>query len=347
MKKQTIWEPLQRLASQHSWNSTRESLHTLRELSQRTQQELDHAFLPLLGGSDLAVRIAKQLVDCGGKRLRPLCVLLSASLGTFEKETAYPAALAVELLHTATLLHDDVIDEADMRRGMPAARIVFGNTMSILAGDWLLMEAFRQIRRIPHGDILDRLLDTLEQIVLAESFQLEHRGKLSATIEQYTRIIEGKTAALFAWSLWVGGRVGGLDEFSCDTLWEVGRQMGLAFQLLDDVMDFVGDATSLGKPILADLREGKMTYPLLVACQKESSLLAWLQHQLSQPDAVDVDALGQLVKDHVQTSGGIKASQLLAQNHGEQALQALSKFPHSPARVALQIVAEQLIHRVV
>lgn len=346
MKKQKIPESLYKMEIQQRSDLGRESLHSLQEFSQTAQQQMAPLLSSLLQGSDLVVRIAKQLVDCGGKRIRPVCVLLSASLGNFQEDTAYRAAVAVELLHTATLLHDDVIDEADTRRGMTAARVVFGNTMSILAGDWLLTEAFRQVRRIPHGEVLDRLLDTLEQIVLAESFQFEHRGKLSATAEDYARIIEGKTAALFAWSMWAGGRVGGLSEFFCDALWEAGRQTGLAFQLMDDVLDFVGDTASLGKPILADLREGKMTYPLLIACRKDPSLLAWLQQQLLRYEEVDVCALGNTVKQHVHLHGGVHASQLLAQSHVEQAIQALSTFPCTPARAALQTIAEQLTQRV-
>src|SRR5262249_22155884 len=148
----------------------------------------------------------------------PLCVALAARAGNGFGAAARQLAVAVELVHTATLLHDDVVDVGDTRRGAPAARVVYGNAASIFAGDWLLVEALRRVRAAAVPDALDRLLDIIEEMIMAESTQLDRRGVMVADRAAYFRVVEGKTASLFRWALWAGGRAGGLDERACRAL---------------------------------------------------------------------------------------------------------------------------------
>jgi octaprenyl-diphosphate synthase len=155
---------------------------------------------------------AHHLLDLGGKHLRPMCVALAAKCGAGFGPTARQLAIAVELVHTATLLHDDVVDVADTRRGQPAARTIYGNAASIFAGDWLLVEALRRVRGAGDLGLLDEMLAIIEEMILAESIQLERRGQIDGDVADYYRVAEGKTAALFRWAMRAGARAGGCDD---------------------------------------------------------------------------------------------------------------------------------------
>ncbi|MCA9675264.1 MAG: polyprenyl synthetase family protein, partial [Myxococcales bacterium] len=223
-------------------------------------------------GARAVQQAAHHLLDLGGKHLRPMCVVLASKFGDGFGPAARQLALAVELVHTATLLHDDVVDVADTRRGQPAARSLWGNAASIFAGDWLLVEALRRIRLAGDDRLLDRMLAIIEEMILAESLQLERRGQVVGDVADYFRVCEGKTAALFRWAMLAGARAGGCGGDAEAALERFGHELGVAFQVIDDCLDFEGDFTVTGKALFADLREGKLTYPLLVALDREPAL---------------------------------------------------------------------------
>ncbi len=286
-------------------------------------------------------RGARHLLDLGGKRLRPICVALAARLGTGVDERVLALSVAVELVHAATLLHDDVVDVGDTRRGAPAARMIFGNAVSIFAGDWLLIDALRRVRTSGVDGVLEGLLDVIEEMILAESLQLERRGRLDTTEQQWFEIVDGKTAALFRWAMVAGGRAGALDTESCDALERFGRHLGIAFQAIDDLLDLAGDPGATGKALFTDLREGKLTYPLIVGQRREPALTPLLTAVVKEGDA---DAIAE-VTAILERTGSLDSCRSLALAHAELAKESLATLPSGRARDALATVADATVHR--
>jgi octaprenyl-diphosphate synthase len=286
-------------------------------------------------------RGARHLLDLGGKRLRPICVGLAARLGSGVDERVLALAVAVELVHAATLLHDDVVDVGETRRGAPAARMLFGNAVSIFAGDWLLIDALRRVRRSEVDGVLERLLDVIEEMILAESLQLERRGRLDTSEAEWFEIVDGKTAALFRWAMAAGGRAGGLDGARCAALERFGRHLGIAFQAIDDLLDLAGDPETTGKALFTDLREGKLTYPLIVGQRREPALtplLAAIVRDTSGDGFAEVTAI-------LERTESLDACKALALQHAELAKESLAALPSCRARDALATVADATVHR--
>lgn len=288
---------------------------------------------------------ARHLLGQKGKRLRPLCVALASRVGTGFGSAARELAIAVELVHSATLLHDDVIDLGDKRRGLDTARVIYGNAGSIYAGDWLLVDALRRIQRVGIPGLLDRSLSVLHEILEAEALQLKNRGNVRGTVSDYFQIVEGKTASLFRWALFAGGSAGGVSHDHCLLLESYGRNLGVAFQVIDDVLDLAGDPDVVGKSLFADLHEGKMTYPLLLAMERSPQLAEELAAACEQ-SALCLDP--QLEK-HLTTvlweKGVVDQCISLARLRSAEAISALSSLPASRARSALEQVALALVHR--
>lgn len=291
-------------------------------------------------------RAAEHLLSHGGKRLRPVCVSLAAHLGSGFGNAAADIAVAVELVHHATLLHDDVVDLADARRGAPTARTEYGNAASIFAGDWLLIEALRRVRRARIGNTLGDLLATIEEMILAESLQLEYRRRVDTPEEVYFRVAEGKTAALFRWAMLAGGQAGGLAGGDCEALGLYGLHLGVAFQLTDDLLDLVGDEARTGKTLLTDLRDGMMTFPLIYALDRRPELREPLARSLAQTvyDEAAEKTFRDVVKA-VQETGAIDRSRELARNRSLQAVRSLANLPEGVSRQALIAVAESTVQR--
>ena len=295
-------------------------------------------------------RAGRHLLLQPGKRLRPLCLLLAARLlppgegapPAIDPGAARDLAVACELVHAATLLHDDVIDEGTERRGAPTARVVYGNTASVLAGDALLVEALRLVGRAGIAGLLESLLGVIAEMVDAEALQLERRGRADPSREAYLAVIRGKTAALFRWALMAGGAAGGLPERLRDALQRAGASLGLAFQLVDDLLDLQGDPLTTGKDALADLRQGKLTWPLIVAAERDPELRRSLEALVS---AGEDGALERLV-ERVEATGAVEATRTLARAHAEAARAALAELPLSPARVALEGLMEAAVERI-
>ncbi len=300
--------------------------------------EAEVAALPR--GARVVHSAAHHLLDLRGKHLRPLCVALASRFGEGFTERARGLAVAVELIHSATLLHDDVVDVAERRRGEPAACVVYGNAASIFAGDWLLVAALRRIAAAGVEGLLDRMLGVIDEMIVAESIQLERRGNATGTREDYFAIIEGKTAALFRWAMIAGARVAKLPPAAEAALERFGLHLGVAFQAVDDELDF---ADGTGKDPLADLREGKITYPLVVAMERDAALHARLVALLAEP-LPRRDELAAIAAA-VRATGALAATRALAEEHVERALAVLDELPAGPPRDALVTVALASLER--
>lgn len=286
-------------------------------------------------------RSAVHLLSLGGKRLRPICVALASQVGRGFGPQARNLAVAVELVHSATLLHDDVVDDSDLRRGVPAPRTIYGNAASIFAGDWLLIEALRRVKRADVPDVLDRLLDVIEEMIFAESTQLEARGKIHADRATYLSVVEGKTASLFRWALYAGGKAGGLSATSCDDLEHYGRHLGVAFQLIDDLLDWTGRLESTGKRLFTDIREGKITYPLIIALERDPMLRPMLAEQLARgPNALISETMGREILSSLERTGGIHETRTFAKAQVAKARNYLSSFTSNRAIQGLETVTE-------
>ena len=247
-------------------------LADLADLVKWDMSALEKGIQSLPVGESVVHKSAHHLLEIAGKRLRPMCVVLASRLGQGLDDKTREFGVAVELVHCATLLHDDVVDAGDQRRGVPAARTLYGNAASIFAGDWLLVDALRRVRAAEMPDVLIRLLDIIDEMIFAEAIQLENRGKIDARMQTYMQVVEGKTAALFRWAMFAGARAGGLDADACGALESYGRHLGVAFQLIDDHLDYAGDGDRIGKSPFTDLREGKMTHPVIVALERDPAL---------------------------------------------------------------------------
>ncbi len=295
-------------------------------------------------GSGPAEHCVRHLLAQKGKRLRPLCTALAARCGPLGfTASARRLAVAAELVHTATLLHDDVVDNGNERRGHPTARVLYGNAASIFGGDWLLVEAMRFIRQADVPDTLDEALVVLQRMVEAESLQLATRGGVDPTVERYLQIAEGKTAVLFGWALSAGARAGGASPSVVATLGEFGRKLGLSFQVIDDVLDLVGSPEDIGKTALADVREGKLTYPIVIAIGRNPMLGQWLAEAVaaSHLDSAKIERLAHAIRE----TGAAEEARLFAESITKDALARLATIPPSSARDALAQAAERCLRR--
>jgi octaprenyl-diphosphate synthase len=243
-----------------------------------------------------------------------------------------------KLVHNATLLHDDVVDVGDLRRGSPAARVIYGNAASIFGGDWLLIDALGRIQAAGQPEVMERMLAVIKQMVLAESLQLARRGKVRASQSEYFRIIDGKTASLFRWAMFAGARAGGVPAEVATGLEEYGHKLGVAFQLVDDLLDFAGDAAATGKSLLADLREGKITYPLILAMERDAELGPALARSTADDAPPDPEIATRIARA-MEGGGVVEDCLALATRLCNEANKSLSVMPAGRARAALESVA--------
>jgi octaprenyl-diphosphate synthase len=287
---------------------------------------------------------ARHLVGAGGKRIRPMVSLLACGACGGEMRAAVPYAVAAELTHSATLLHDDVIDDGPVRRGQPASRVIWGNAVSVLSGDWLLTRALEIVSAEPaRSAALPPLLRTMRRLVEGEVLQLSLRGGFQATEKDYLDVVIGKTASLFGWAAAAGAWAAGLTGRVPDALVRFGEGIGIAFQLVDDALDYAADPELLGKRLGTDLIEGKATLPLIRACVADPSLRERLRAVVD--GTVDAEAVAGDVIDVVKRVGGVDAARALAREHTRDALAALEEVPDGPHRRALRHPAHSLTER--
>ena len=319
-------------------------LGELRELLASDLREVEAALRAPRAGTTPSDLSARHLLDLEGKRLRPLCVALAARIGSGFNAAARELAIAVELVHNATLLHDDVVDLGDVRRGLPTARVVYGNAASIYAGDFLLVEALQRVRLAGIPELLDRALCVLKEMVDAESLQLANRGVVRGVLGDYFRVAEGKTASLFGWALFAGGRAGGSSPEICDALETFGRKLGVAFQVVDDLLDVSGTSEVIGKSTFTDLREGKITYPMLLAIEREPALAARLEAAIRDESEGNAALAAEVGAALVRTKA-IDDTRATASKLADEAVAALARVPAGPERESLTTIALALPHR--
>lgn len=285
-----------------------------------------------------AVQAAKHLVERGGKRVRPITALLGAACFGEINAEARSVALISELVHSATLLHDDVADEGLERRGAPTARLIYGNAVSVLAGDLLLVHALDQAHSQAPSSLPD-LLMTLRLLVDGEVVQLRGRTELDLREATYNRVLRGKTASLFAWATRSGARAQGASAEDVKRLGEFGEHLGIAFQLVDDLLDY--DSQGTGKTSLIDLREGKLTLPLVLAVESHPELMSAVR----QIHAGEFEMIPR-VAQKVVNSGSCEIVRSRAQAVTERAIETLRPIADSHAKQLLQGVARELAARV-
>lgn len=309
-------------------------------------QALEAELAVLLGGVSIARLSARHQLDSGGKLLRPMCVMLAAKLGRGFGIEARHVAVAAELIHNATLLHDDVIDLGERRRGAPAARVVYGNAASVLAGDCLLVEALKRIQRCDEPGLLHGALETIEKMIAAEAVELENRGHLNIRRTDYFRVIEGKTAALFRWAMMAGATAGRLTPERRADLERYGGHLGRAFQLVDDLLDVSGDPRVTGKTAFTDLRQGKMTFPLLLVLERDVVLRREVERFVRhRADTSLPDPLRERLRQGLVTTGSIDDCRTLARESADDAIACLASLPDGPCRAALAILAAASANR--
>jgi len=325
-----------------------EGLGALDRLLAATQAEMDKVNALILKRADSHVEmvpeLARYLIEAGGKRLRPMLTVAAALL--FGKGTGAQTnyAAAVEFMHNATLLHDDVVDESDLRRGRPAARMIWGNQASVLVGDYLLGQAFLMMVETGKLDALEVLAKAATVIAEGEVFQLSKAGDLAATAADYDQVIRAKTATLFQAAAEVGAMAGGADEAGRIALRDYGMELGLAFQLVDDVLDYRGESGAMGKNTGDDLREGKMTLPvILTLAEANPAEREIITASLGKPDASDT-ALNQIVQIMTRHNALTRTIEE-AHAHVRKAREALAPLPHSAMKTILSDIAEFYVSR--
>ena len=288
--------------------------------------------------------ITGYLLGGGGKRLRPALLLLCNSYVAGKRSHgANKLAAVVELLHSATLIHDDVIDSADTRRGRPSANSRWGNHRSVLAGDWLYMQSFQMALEERNFRILDILIDLTQKMVEGELLQLEKIGRIDVTEDEALRLATYKTACLFSGCARLGAVLGGLEGDEEEALADYGRYAGLAFQLVDDLLDFTASAEKLGKPVLSDLKEGKVTLPLIYAMEnghREARALVARVLEEKEFDSVKPETLVALVQD----SGALDRARSLAHDFAHRAKACLNGGDSEYAR-ALATLPDFILER--
>jgi octaprenyl-diphosphate synthase len=288
--------------------------------------------------------IGQYLQNGGGKRLRPMLVLLAARLCGYEGPSAIRLGAVMEMIHTATLVHDDIIDEAETRRGRPSTNSRWGNHRSVLTGDWLYMQAFNAAVAERNFPVLDLLIGLTQLMVEGEMIQFTLLKRLDVSEDDYFDLIYRKTAALFSACLRLGAILGRSGEESEARLASCGTDLGLAFQLIDDVLDFTASEARLGKPVGNDLREGKVTLPLievLARCRPEERALVAQVVEDGGFTRVSLEQIQELVVRY----GALESARARARDHAGRATRELESLPESPYKDALRSLADFIIDR--
>ncbi|MFM6991764.1 MAG: polyprenyl synthetase family protein [Rhodoferax sp.] len=296
----------------------------------------------LASGVPLVGQVSNYIIAAGGKRLRPVLLLLtSAALGCTSAQR-FNLAAVVEFIHTATLLHDDVVDESELRRGNATANEVFGNPASVLVGDFLYSRAFQMM--VDAGDmrIMQVLADATNVIAEGEVMQLMNMHNAGLDEAGYLQVIRSKTAKLFEASASVGAMLASASDSAQQSCAAYGQALGTAFQVIDDVLDYTGDASVMGKNIGDDLREGKATLPLISAMQRGDSRQKGVI--AAAIETGDVSKLGQVI-DIVKSTGALDVTRRAARHEAERARQAAQQLPANAHSACLIQLASQLLDR--
>jgi octaprenyl-diphosphate synthase len=296
-----------------------------------------------VAGVEAITEIGEYLRNGGGKRIRPALLLLSAKLFDYQGRGAVRLGAVVEIIHTATLVHDDIIDQAQTRRGRPAANTQWGNSKCVLAGDWLYMQAFKIAVQERNFRILDTLIELTQQMVEGELLQMEKLGKLISLPEHFD-LIYRKTACLFSVCMRMGAILGKATPVQEQNLGQYGRDLGMSFQIVDDVLDLTASEDVLGKPVASDLREGKVTMAVIHSLERctpaERKLIEKVMHAGTFDGVSHADILEVLNR-----YGSLEAANLRAAQYAELAQNAICAFPDSEIKRALMWAPEFVVSR--
>jgi octaprenyl-diphosphate synthase len=306
-------------------------------------QRLDAVIRARLDSNVVLVRtIADYIIGAGGKRLRPALLLLVARALKVQGKSADELAAVIEFIHTATLLHDDVVDESTLRRGRKTANAVFGNAASVLVGDFLYSRAFQMMVDVNNMRVMRLLADATNTIAEGEVLQLLNIHDPDVTIARYMQVIEFKTAKLFEAAAQLPALLADAPPAVENGLAEYGRKLGSAFQLIDDILDYEGDVAATGKNLGDDLREGKVTLPLIhVATHGNAAQKALVRSAIENGGAQQFDAIVAAVHD----TGALAATQAAAEAQAAAAKAALAPLPASPAKALLLELADFSVQR--
>jgi octaprenyl-diphosphate synthase len=292
----------------------------------------------------LIPQVGQHLVDSGGKRLRPLITLAAAQQFGYAGDAHVRLAAAVEFIHTATLLHDDVVDESVLRRGRPAANMLWGNKPSILVGDFLFSRSFQLMVETGSPAVLDVLANASAIIAEGEVMQLRSSKNLAISEAEYLKVITAKTAALFAAAAKAGAMVAGATAAQFEAMHDYGRNLGIAFQLVDDALDYSGRQAVMGKSVGDDFRESKMTLPVILSLQRASDEERRFWRKTIE---VGVQEEGDLTRaiEYLERGGGLSETIERARAYGRAARDALGVIPMSEIKSALADIADFVVER--
>jgi octaprenyl-diphosphate synthase len=323
------------------------SIHT-DQIQRPIQKELGLLEEQLAGimKSDVALihGIGEHLLAIKGKRVRPALVFLCSHLGRPDLQPGVSAGVAIELIHTATLLHDDSIDKSHLRRGLPTVNNLWDEQVSVIMGDHLFCKAFMLLHESGLKEVAQVLVEGSDRMTFGEMYQMDQRGDCDITEESYLDMIRHKTAALFSSACEAGAVIGGLSSEARESLSAYGDRIGMAFQIIDDILDFVGDAECMGKPVGNDVRDGRVTLPLIAAlrhapAEEASSVRSFVcRGEFTESGWNDI-------VDFVKARGGVDYSRELCGRLVESAKSSISGLECSPARTSLMVLADYVISR--
>ncbi|UGB46135.1 polyprenyl synthetase family protein [Frateuria edaphi] len=315
----------------------------VRELAAADMQRVDALIRARLASDVVLInQIADHIIASGGKRLRPMLHVLAAGAAGYAGAQHIKLAAVIEFIHTSTLLHDDVVDESDLRRGRKTANALWGNAASVLVGDFLYSRSFQLMVELDDMRVMRILADTTNTIAEGEVLQLLNIGNADVDEVAYLAVIERKTAVLFAAATELGGLLGGLPDTQVAALRRYGMELGYAFQIADDLLDYTSDADTLGKNIGDDLAEGKPTLPVIYALQQATADETQAMRQaIEHGDLTSLDR----VLATIRRSGALERTHARAVAHADAARAALAVLPASPYREALDALAAYAVER--
>jgi octaprenyl-diphosphate synthase len=307
-------------------------------LLEKGLRQILSADLSLLAG------IGEHLLAIKGKRVRPLLLFLASRAGSPDPELTVRAGIAVELIHTATLLHDDSIDRSNLRRGLPTVNRLWNDQVSVIMGDHLFCKAFRLLHESGLEEIAHVLVHGSDRMTFGEMYQMDRRGDFGISRETYMDVIREKTAALFASACEAGAVLGGVPPEGRENLRAFGEKVGTAFQVVDDVLDFTGDVGRMGKPVGNDIRDGRVTLPLIIALRnappgEAAAVISDIER--AGAAGADWDRMVQFII----ANGGVEASREVCRGLIEDAKSSLSGFEKTPAVKSLGLLADYVISR--
>ncbi len=281
--------------------------------------------------------ILQDLASSGGKRIRPGLCIIGAGFGSKPIESIYPLAAVLEMLHLATLVHDDIIDDATHRRGALTTQQKYGKDYAVYTGDYIFTKCFEILAENYELHHMKELSKAVSRVCVGEIEQFDGRFKSHTSVKKYLKIVGAKTSALLATSLAVGAYEAGCDERFCKKLGKIGLHVGNAFQIIDDILDYTGDEARVGKTLGNDLKQGYYTLPLIYALRKNDSVL----NRLLAADVYDDETIKRIIV-RVNELGGVRQAQLLAEKYTIKSLKEISSLPTCQSRDDLEWITQRL-----